>query len=154
MEGFKSYLLSRHVLDKQIADIGEAIRDKRKLRLPVVLTKPEITRLFEQMSGTNLLMAKIIYGCGLRLRKCTNLRIKDIEFSRMTVTVRSKGDKDSETVLPGSIKDTLRNHIEYMRKIYEKDSDFSILKLCRIRITIKFKHKVERITFLLYKNLI
>jgi integron integrase len=115
--------LFRHVLDKPIDDISEAIRAKRKRRLPVVLTKPEITRLFEQMSGTKLLMAKTIYGCGLRLRECTNLRIKDIDFSRMAVTVRGKGDKDRETVLPGSIKGTLRNHIESVRKIYLKDRE-------------------------------
>lgn len=115
--------LFRHVLDKSIDDIGEAIRAKRKRRLPVVLTKSEINRLFEQMSGTNLLMAKIIYGCGLRLRECMNLRIKDIEFSRMAVIARGKGDKDRETVLPESIKNTLRNHIESVRKIYEKDRE-------------------------------
>lgn len=67
--------------------------------------------------------AKIIYGCGLRLRECMNLRIKDIDFSRMAVTVRGKGDKDRETVLPGSIKDTLGNHIESVRKIYDKDRE-------------------------------
>jgi len=111
----------RHVLDKPIHDISEAIRAKRKRRFPVVLTKSEINCLFEQMSGTNLLMAKIIYGCGLRLRECLNLRIKDIDFARMAVTVRGKGDKDRETVLPVSIKGTLRNHIESVRKIYEKD---------------------------------
>ncbi|MBW2604753.1 MAG: integron integrase [Deltaproteobacteria bacterium] len=113
----------RHVLDKPINDISKAIRAKKKRRLPVVLTKPEINYLFEQMSGTNLLMAKIIYGCGLRLRECMNLRIKDIDFSRMAVTVRGKGDKDRETVLPSIIKDTLRNHIESVRKIHEIDRE-------------------------------
>lgn len=113
--------LFRNVLDKPIDDISEAIRAKRKRRLPVVLTKSEIKCLFEQMSGTNLLMAKTIYGCGLRLRECLNLRIRDIDFSRMAVTVRGKGDKDRETVLPISIKNTLKNHIGSVRKIYEKD---------------------------------
>jgi integron integrase len=113
--------LFRHVLDKPIDNIGEAIRAKRKRRFPVVLTKPEINSLFEQMSGLNLLMAKTIYGCGLRLRECMNLRIKDIDFSRMAVTVHGKGDKDRETVLPESIKGTLKNHIESVREIYKKD---------------------------------
>ena len=113
----------RHVLDKDIEDIGGAVRAKKKRRLPVVLAKSAINRLLDQMEGTNLLMAKTIYGCGLRLRECINLRIKDIDFSRMAVTVRGKGDKDRETVLPGSIKDTLRNHIESVRKIYDKDRE-------------------------------
>ena len=115
--------LFRHILDKQIDEIGDAVRAKKKRRLPVVLTKSEINRLLDQMSGTNLLMAKTIYGCGLRLRECLHLRIKDIDFSRMAVTVRGKGDKDRETVLPGSIKGTMINHIESVRKIYEKDRE-------------------------------
>ncbi|RZB37138.1 MAG: hypothetical protein SRB2_01407 [Desulfobacteraceae bacterium Eth-SRB2] len=108
----------RHVLDKDIENIGDAVRAKKKRRLPVVLAKSEINRLLDQMEGTNLLMAKTIYGCGLRLRECMNLRIKDIDFSRMTVTVRGKGDKDRETVLPGSIKGTLRNHTTFILGIY------------------------------------
>jgi site-specific recombinase XerD len=100
--------LFRHVLNKPIDDISEAIRAKRKRRLPVVLTKMEINRLLEKMSGTNLLMAKIIYGCGLRLRECVNLRIKDVDFERNAVTVYGKGDKVRETVLPESIKKDFR----------------------------------------------
>ncbi len=54
-------------------------------------------------------MAKVIYGCGLRLRECLQLRVKYIDFERKAITIRSeKGDKDRETVLPGSIKEALR----------------------------------------------
>ena len=72
--------LFRHTLDKNIEDIGDAVRAKKKKRLPVVLTRPEIDRLFRNMHGVNLLMARTIYGCGLRLAECVNLRIKDIDF--------------------------------------------------------------------------
>ena len=114
--------LFRHVLDKEIDNISEAVRAKGNKRLPVVLTKSELGRLFDQMSGINLLMAKMIYGCGLRLRECLQLRVKDIDFERKAVTIRSgKGDKDRETVLPESIKENLVEHLERMRKVYQKD---------------------------------
>jgi integron integrase len=122
-QAFNSILfLFRHVLDKKIDDISEAVRAKGNRRLPVVLTKPEITRLFDQMSGLYLLMAKIIYGGGLRLRECLQLRIKDIDFERNAVIVRNgKGDKDRETVLPESVKEELDEHFIKTRKIFEKD---------------------------------
>jgi integron integrase len=114
--------LFRHILDKKINDISDAVRAKKNIRLPVVLTKQEIERLFNQMSGVSLLMAKIIYGCGLRLRECLQLRIKDIDFERKAVTIRSgKGDKDRETVLPETLKDSLSSHLKIIRKMFEKD---------------------------------
>lgn len=116
--------LYRHALDKKIEGIDDAIRAKRKPRLPVVLTRSEIDRLLSQMSGVNLLMAKIVYGCGLRLKECLQLRIKDVDFERHAVIVRGgKGDKDRETVLPDSILEDLKSHIGSVRATYEKDRE-------------------------------
>jgi integron integrase len=114
--------LFRYVLDKKIDDISDTVRAKRKIRLPVVLTKSEIKRLFDQMSGLYLLMAKVIYGCGLRLQECLQLRIKDVDFERNAVIVRSgKGDKDRETTLPESIKENLREQLKKAQKFHEND---------------------------------
>jgi len=67
-------------------------------------------------------LAKIIYGCGLRLNECIKLRVKDIDFEQSCLTVKSgKGDKDRQTVLPESIKNELREHIEQVRDIYDQD---------------------------------
>jgi len=119
--------LFRHVLDKRIDDISETVRAKRKIRLPVVLAKSEIGQLFAKLSGLYLLMAKVIYGCGLRVGECLQLRIKDIDFERNVVAVRSgKGDKDRETVLPESIKQELGEHIIKVKKIYEEDRNKDI----------------------------
>ncbi len=116
--------LFRHTLDKDIEDISGAVRAKRTRRLPVVLTKAEINRLFQKMQGTNLLMARTIYGCGLRLAECVRLRVKDIDFEREAVTVRAgKGDKDRETVLPTSLKRDLRKHLEEMKRIHQSDRE-------------------------------
>ena len=74
------------------------------------------------MHGVNQLMARLIYGCGLRLQECMQLRIKDIDMEREAVTVRSgKGDKDRETVLPSSIKPELEAHLKEVKTLYDAD---------------------------------
>ena len=70
----------RFVLDQQLDDMQAVLRAPQRRRLPVVLTKPEIDSVFSNLRETNLLMAKTIYGCGLRLKECLKLRIKDIDF--------------------------------------------------------------------------
>ncbi|RZB30405.1 MAG: hypothetical protein SRB1_02685 [Desulfobacteraceae bacterium Eth-SRB1] len=114
--------LYRHILDKDIQNLHEVIRARPKRRLPVVMTKQEVFKLFDNLNGTNLLMAQICYGCGLRLRECIKLRVKDIDFEQCCLTVRSgKGDKDRQTVFPESLKDDLRRHLDEVRELYEKD---------------------------------
>ena len=117
--------LFRHTLDKNIDDIAEAVKAKRTRRLPVVLSRSEIDRLFGKMNGINLLMARTIYGCGLRLAECISLRIKDIDFEREAVTVRSgKGDKDRESVLPASLVEDLKRHLKQVRSVYDSDREY------------------------------
>ncbi len=85
----------RHVLDRDTVDIQNALRAPIRRRIPVVLTQEEIHRIFDHLGGENLLMTKLVYGCGLRLRECVKLRIKDVDFERGCVTVGvGKGDKD------------------------------------------------------------
>jgi integrase len=91
--------LYRYVLEK---DLGEnelnAVRARRRLHLPVVLTPQETVQMFDRLAGINRLMVMLIYGCGLRLQECLSLRIKDVDLERNTVIVRSgKGDKDRRT---------------------------------------------------------
>ena len=87
---------------------------KGNRRLPVVLTRAEMDSLFDQYAwGLNRLMARLVYGCGLRLQECLQVRIKDIDLEREALTVRSgKGDKDRETVLPVSLNRRLKAQIE------------------------------------------
>jgi integron integrase len=112
----------RHVLDKELQDLHEAIRAKRGQRLPVVLTKQEVLRLFDHLDGITLLMARLLYGCGMRLQECLSLRVKDIDFERSCITVRAgKGNKDRQTVLPESLKNDLRNQLADVKEIWEED---------------------------------
>jgi integron integrase len=114
--------LYRHVLDKPIDDISDAIRAKGPRRLPVVLTKDEVKQLFAGMSGIHLLMAEVMYGAGLRLRECLQLRIKDIDFGRGVVIVRmGKGEKDRETIFPEKLRPRLKEHLKRVRVLHEKD---------------------------------
>ena len=112
----------RHVLEKDIEDQINSVRAHQKRRLPVVLTPREVNNVFDEMSGLYCLMAKLIYGCGLRLQECLSLRIKDVDIEQNIVIVRSgKGDKDRRTVLPESLKDVLLHQISSVREIYEQD---------------------------------
>lgn len=114
--------LFRHVLGQTMGDIGGAVRAKRKQHLPVVLTREETGRVMAAMEGWYRLMAQTIYGAGLRLRECLNLRVKDLDFERRALTVRGgKGGKDRETVLPESIGPALQEHLEKIGKIHEED---------------------------------
>ncbi len=112
----------RHVIEKDIEDQINSVRARRKRRLPVVLTFKEATNIFDEMSGLYCLMAKLIYGCGLRLQECLSLRIKDVDIEQGIMIVRSgKGDKDRRTVLPESLKDDLLHQLSSVREIYEQD---------------------------------
>lgn len=114
--------LYRHVFDKDVAGGISAVRARQNRRLPVVLTANEIEKIFSEMPGVNKLMARLIYGCGLRLQECLQLRIKDVDFEQSLVIIRSgKGDKDRRTVLPEAVKEELVKHINEIRVIYEKD---------------------------------
>jgi integron integrase len=114
--------LFREVMQKDVGDLTGTVRAKRGARLPVVLTVQEIKTLLQQLSGRSLLIAQLLYGSGLRLMECARLRIKDIDFDANLLYVRSgKGDNDRTTILPEATKEALRNHLEHVRVLYEKD---------------------------------
>lgn len=114
----------RHALDRELGDVGEAVRAPRKERLPVVLSEGEVQRLLAQLTGEAYVMAALTYGAGLRLRECTRLRIQDIDLDRRVLTIRGgKRDKDRQTVLPDGMIDPLRQHFSKVREIYDQDRE-------------------------------
>ena len=76
--------LYRYVLQQDLGDI-QATRAKRPHRLPTVLTREETLRVIGFLDGTYQLMAKLLYGCGLRLQECLQLRAKDIDVERRQI---------------------------------------------------------------------
>lgn len=91
-------------------------------RLPTVLTHEEAREIIGHMSGTPRLMVELLYGSGLRLQECLNLRVKDIDFALNTITVRQgKGDKDRATLLPASVKERLQAQVDKVLAIHKQD---------------------------------
>ena len=113
--------LYREVLQQDLGPV-DALRAKRPKRLPTVLTKDETLRLIGCLSGTHQLMAKLIYGSGLRLMECLRLRVKDLEFERRAIIVRDgKGAEDRVTVLPDSLIPLLQEHLQRVKAQHERD---------------------------------
>ncbi len=114
--------LYRDVLDMPVPDELEPVRANKPRRLPVVLSRSEIQALLGEMEGVYALIGKIMYGGGLRLMEALRLRIQDIDFDNGYITVRAgKGDKDRRTLLPVSVRDDLKAHLQRVRKVYEQD---------------------------------
>lgn len=117
----------REVVRRDPGEFGEFDRAKRSKRLPTVLTRDEVKRVLAHLEGTYGLMARLLYGTGMRLMECVRLRIKDVDFSRGTVTVRSgKGNKDRVTMLPESLSDGLKAHIERLRGLHAQDREANL----------------------------
>jgi integron integrase len=114
--------LYREVLKRPLEGRIDAVRSFKKQRLPIVMSKEETQRVLSAMNGTTQLMAKLLYGSGIRLMECIRLRVKDIDFEINEIRVHSgKGDKDRLVPLPKSIKTALKTHLERVKLIHEND---------------------------------
>lgn len=114
--------LFRNVLLRDLDVSSLAVRARPSRRLPVVLSRQEVSLLLARLEGVYAVMGRLIYGCGLRLNECMALRVKDVDFEQGCVIVRAgKGDKDRLTVLPGSLVDDLRRHLQDIRFLHEQD---------------------------------
>lgn len=114
--------LYRGVLQVDIGDVGQVPRARTPVRVPVVLTAAEVRAVFAHLSGVPWLVVALLYGCGLRLQECLELRVKDIDFERREVTVRrGKGQKDRRVMLPDGVGDRLRGHLETVRELHRAD---------------------------------
>lgn len=114
--------LFRSVLNIEIGDLNSTVRAKRGPKLPVVLTVEEVRLAFSFMEGTPLLMTQLLYGAGLRLMELFRLRVKDIDFGAGLILVRAaKGDKDRSTILPVGIREALRQHLNEVKALHERD---------------------------------
>jgi len=114
--------LYREVLKKELDGPIDSMRAKRPKRLPTVLTKEETLKVISYLSGTHQLMAKLLYGSGLRLMECLRLRVKDLDFAHRAVIVRDgKGAEDRVTVLPDSLIPLLQEHLQRIKALHEQD---------------------------------
>ena len=101
---------------------GDFIRVKRGPAVPTVLTREEVRELLNAMAGTHALMARLLYGTGLRLLELLRLRVKDVDFGRGQIFVRAgKGNKDRVTILPESLREPLKAHLLEARELHQRD---------------------------------
>jgi len=105
-------------LDKEI----NAVRAKKKVTVPVVMTREEVRQVIKFMEGTPQLIVKLLYGSGLRVMEAVRLRVKDIDYKMKQLIVRSgKGGKDRITTFPELIIPLLENHLGKVGIIHQQD---------------------------------
>ncbi len=114
--------LYRQVLDVKLDLPDTFTRALQPKTIPVVLSPDEVARLFAQLSGTQHIIARLLYGSGLRLLEALRLRVKDLDFHYMQIFVRmGKGLKDRRTVFPEQLTDPVQEHLKYVRALHQKD---------------------------------
>jgi len=114
--------LYQEVLHQPLERRIDAVRAKKAQRLPVVMSKAEVTRLITNLPDRYQLMAKLLYGSGLRLMECVRLRVKDVDFDQHQIIVRDgKGGKDRDTLLPDSLYASLRRQLRYAKALHDND---------------------------------
>ncbi len=113
--------LYRDVLEQPLAAMSGVVPARKPTTLPKVLSREAVQRVLSCLTGTSLLMAQLLYGSGLRLQECCQLRVKDLDFERGELRVRrGKGQRDRVTVLPGAVGAPLRAHLTRVRAIMAK----------------------------------
>lgn len=114
--------LYREVLQIPLDPQIQSVRAEKPKHLPTVLTKQEVNAILSRMSGATGLMARILYGSGLRLMECVTLRVKDLDLAQHQIIVRDgKGEKDRVTMLPTSLETPLREHLASRKALYQQD---------------------------------
>jgi integron integrase len=114
--------LYKRIIKKEIGWIKEIKNVKRIKHLPTVFSRAEASAIIKSLDGTIKLIVSLLYGTGMRLNECLNLRIKDVDFGMHEIIVRDgKGEKDRITLLPKKIVIELGRHIDKVKKLHEED---------------------------------
>ena len=114
--------LYKTVLKTPLTKEIDAVRARKKINVPVVMTRDEVQNVIDVMEGTPQLTVKILYGCGLRIMETVRLRVQDIDYKMKHVIVRSgKGAKDRVSTFPETIIPLLENHLVKVKAWHEQD---------------------------------
>jgi len=114
--------LYRKVLNRPMGEIPDIVRSKKKVKVPIVLTQTEIANLLSKLEGVHWLTGCLLYGSGLRLMECIRLRVKDLDFDRLSITIRcGKGGKDRVVTLARELVIPLQRHLESVKTVHERD---------------------------------
>ena len=105
------FFMYKHVLELKPEWLDNLTKAKRRQTLPTVLSLNEVREIFSKMNGTTKLMAELIYGTGMRVNECSQLRMKDVDFDLKTITIRHpKGNVDRTTILPERLIQPLQKY--------------------------------------------
>jgi integron integrase len=114
--------LYREVLEQELPWMDDIVRAKKPQRIPVVLSKAEVAKVLKLMQGVHGLIARLLYGTGMRIMECCRLRVQDIDFDRCEILIRNgKGAKDRVTMLPETLLSELRLHLAWRRAMFDGD---------------------------------
>ena len=114
--------LFKQVLKREFGEIKGVARAKRKAYIPVVLSREEIDLIFDHLYDPVDLVAKLLYGCGLRLFECLNLRVQNFNFDAGILTIHDgKGKKDRTVPIPQSIVPDLQKQLQKVTDTHEAD---------------------------------
>lgn len=130
--------LYRELIGRELQNI-DAVRAKRPQRIPTVLSRAEVLKLMAVLTGQSLLIAKLLYGCGMRIGEALSLRVQDIDFGNRQITIRrAKGAKDRVVQLPQVICDPLQRQVEVTAKWHAADMEAGC---CRAPLPYAFARK-------------
>ena len=116
--------LYQQVFGQSLPWMAELSRPQRKPRLPEVLTVDEVRRVLSLMDGEHALLARLLYGTGLRVSEALQLRVKDVDFERQAIVVRAgKGGKDRVVMLPQALVPALQAQLARARLLWSSDRD-------------------------------
>lgn len=116
------HFLYKDILQKPFGEMEKVIWAKKSSKVPIVLTRNEVSRLLKKLNGNSRLVALLLYGAGLRLMEALRLRIKDIDFGYKQIIVRDgKGSKDRHAILPEKLIEPLKKQINQAWYIHKAD---------------------------------
>lgn len=114
--------LYKQVLNMEMPGKIDAVRAKKPIHVPVVMSRDETMKVLNGISGVHHIMVSILYGTGLRAIECVRLRVKDIDFEINQIIVRDgKGAKDRVTIFPDQIKQALKDHLNFVKNQHVSD---------------------------------
>jgi integron integrase len=114
--------LFRHVLEKEFGRLEGVVRAKRRRSIPVVLSREEVDRVLGQLTYPYAMVARLLYGCGLRLFECLQLRVQDVNLALGVVTVHDgKGHKDRTVPLPQVMMPELTAQFQRVQQLHQDD---------------------------------
>lgn len=130
--------LYREVLGLDLPWLQDLQRPSRGRRIPTVLGQDEVAALLAAMDGVMQLVARLLYGTGMRLMEALRLRVKDVDFDRKVIVIReAKGNKDRVVMLPASLAQGLRTQLAVARALWEQDR-------CTQHGGVEVPHALER----------